>query len=112
MVEWGIQPEQAQISMQALGLLSLAMAFRRQVKEEVRRRQDNICDSCGEQVDQLSVHHIKPESWGGSSGNIANGVGLCRNCHDEVDRETFDGNPYPQVHDERNYYPQGNGLNE
>lgn len=115
MVEWGIQPEYIQEGMQTLGLLSigLGMAFRRSIREEVRQRQEGCCDACGEFVGNgnLQTHHRKPESWGGSSNRIENAVGLCGSCHAEVDREIFEQNQmYPQVHDEKNYYPQGNGL--
>lgn len=91
-----------------MSMLVFAMGFCRPVKEEVRRRQNNTCDCCGKQEDPLSLHHIRPASLGGSSQNIANAVGLCRECHDTIDIETFNGQPYPQVHDDKNYYPQGN----
>jgi len=91
------------------------MSFSKEVKREVARRQKNECDCCGETFSSLQVHHIRPESMGGSSTNIENAVGLCGErdnaCHQEIDRETIvDGRPYPQVHTQEKYYPQGNGL--
>ena len=111
MVEHGFHPEHVQyIADATLGLMALAMAFRKDIRFEVRKRQGNVCDSCGQKVDKLQTHHRKPESLGGASSRIENAVGLCPDCHQEVDRETFRGMQYPQVHTKDKYYPQGNGL--
>lgn len=113
MLEYGFTPESAHAvvaSTEAMALMFVAMAFTRPVKEEVRRRQANKCDSCGEEQIPLPIHHRRPESRGGSSVNIENAVGLDDDCHQEIDRETFDGRTYPQVHTKERYYPQGNGL--
>lgn len=112
MIEHGISIEHAsRIGQEAFGLLVLAMAFRKQIRFEVRRRQENICDCCGEKYVPLQTHHIKPESMGGSSEKIENAVGLCQACHKQIDLETFNqGLSYPQVHTKDRYYPQGNGL--
>lgn len=98
------------IALYATALSALAMAFRKEVRYEVRRRQRNLCDSCFEKS-QLQTHHRIPESRGGSSRDIENAVGLCQDCHRVIDEETFSGNVYPQVHTQSRYFPQGNGLN-
>lgn len=117
MVDHGFTPEVAHAavaSVEAMGVLFYAMAFNREVKRKVRERQKNVCDCCGTEVCLLQVHHRRPESMGGSSTNIENAVGLCgekdNGCHQEVDRETFEGREYPQVHTQERYFPQGNGL--
>lgn len=111
MIEHGFTPEQVQyVSQATYGLLILGMAFSRAVRAEVRRRQGNRCDSCGEKQIPLPVHHIVPASHNGSSIDIENAAGLCDECHQEIDNETFGGRRYPQVHTRERYYPQGNGL--
>lgn len=92
-----------------LAMLHFAMAFRKEIRYEVRRRQGGVCDSCGQQA-PLQTHHIKPESKNGSSTKIENAVGLCQDCHKEIDQETFKGREYNQVHTKDKYYPQGNGI--
>lgn len=113
MVEQGFTPEVAHTaiaSVEAMGMMFYAMAFTKQIKDEVRRRQKNRCDSCGEEEVPLPIHHREPESRGGSSTNIENAVGLCSECHPEIDAETFGGRGYPQTHTRGEYFPQGNGL--
>jgi len=114
MVEWGIQPELLQQGLEALGLLSigLGMAFRKNIRHEVKERQEGTCDCCGEFVgiQNLQTHHRVPESLGGASSRIQNAVGVCQDCHRQLDEEAFRGVIYPQVHDDDKYYPQGNGL--
>lgn len=111
MIEHGYNPEVHKIALDALGLLALAMAFRKDIRHEVRRRQRNICDSCGEHYSPLQTHHRRPESLGGASSRIENAVGLCQDCHKEIDQETFaTGRLYPQVHTQEGYYPQGNNI--
>lgn len=108
--EHGITLEHAQhVSQAALGLAVLAMAFRKDIRFEVRKRQQGRCDCCGEYA-PLQVHHRKPESLGGASSKIENAVGVCQDCHKVLDVEAFQGILYPQVHTPDNYYPQGNGL--
>lgn len=109
--EHGITLEHVQhMSQAAFGLAVLAMAFRKDIRYEVRRRQGNICDCCGEKVDKLQTHHRRPESLGGASSRIENAVGVCQDCHKVLDVEAFQGTLYPQVHTQKEYYPQGNGL--
>lgn len=107
--EFNLTQEDMYTAIQAVGLLGIAMAFRKEVRFEVRRRQQGICDSCGQPA-PLQTHHIRPESLGGSSEKIENAVGLCQDCHREIDEETFRGTRYPQVHTKDKYYPQGNGI--
>lgn len=111
MVEWGLQPEQMQYAQEALGLAVLAMAFGKSVRLEGKRRQAGFCDCCGNYVgvQGLQAHHRHPESLGGS-GSIENLVGVCQDCHTQLDEEAFAGEIYPQVHTKDKYYPQGNGL--
>lgn len=104
------------VTMQMVGLSAVAMAFGRRVKEEVRQRQSNRCDCCGEEVCMLQIHHRIPRALQGSN-QIENAVGVCgerdaNQCHQELDREAFAGQVYPQVHTKEKYYPQGNGLAE
>lgn len=107
----GSRPEIVQIASETLGLLAIAMAFRKEVRFEVRKRQENVCDCCGEVYIPLQTHHRKPECEGGSSEKIENAVGLCNTCHKAIDEETFKrGIRYPQVHTQDRYFPQGNGL--
>jgi len=111
MVEMGIPQEAVYVMRGLVGAATLAMAFRKEVRFEVRRRQGNICDCCGEAYTPLQTHHRKPECEGGSSERIENAVGLCNSCHKVIDDETFKrGIRYPQVHTRERYYPQGNGL--
>ena len=111
MIEQGIRIENIHEVQTALGLIAIAMAFRKDIRFEVRKRQKNICDCCGEKYVPLQTHHRQPESLGGASSKIENAVGLCNTCHKEVDIETFTtGRQYPQVHTRDSYYPQGNGL--
>lgn len=51
-------------------LYALSMAFTKDIRHEVRRRQRGICDSCGERTGGLQAHHRIPESRGGSSVDI------------------------------------------
>jgi len=86
----------------------LAMAFSAKLRFEVRKRQDGVCDCCGEVADKLEIHHRRPQSMRGSD-RIENAVGLCHECHAEIDKESQHGIYYPQVHTYKRYYPQGNG---
>jgi hypothetical protein len=92
----------------ALSLVALAMSFSASVRNEVRKRQGGYCDCCGEKVDKLQIHHRKPTCQHGNN-QIENAVGLCQECHHEVDEEALEGVIYSQVHTYARYYPQGNG---
>lgn len=88
--------------MQALGLLSVSMAFSPRIKREVRERQEGRCDACGiVPCGCLQIHHRQPQFLGGGDG-IDNAVGLCgeedNGCHQDADRKAFGGQIYPQVH--------------
>lgn len=107
MVEYGFTPEHTEVISHAIGLMAIAMAFRKEIRFEVRKRQKGICDCCGEFA-PLQVHHRKPESLGGASSKIENAVGVCQECHRQLDIEAFAGIIYPQVHTKDGYYPQGN----
>lgn len=60
------------------------LAFSRELKDQVRKEQRGICAGCGRKVKKLTIHHIIPQSMGGSdTRNYA--VGLCRDCHNYYD---------------------------
>lgn len=107
MIEYGYTPEIPQLATEAIGLVALAMAFRKSIRHEVRRRQEGMCDECGAHVGGgLQTHHRKPESLGGTSERIDNAVGLCGNgCHQRADELAFRGIIYPQVHWDAGYFP-------
>lgn len=111
MVEAHVNPELVQqVTESALGLYALSMAFSYGLKSRIRERQEYKCDCCGEKVhkpSELQVHHRIPRALGGPD-RIENAVGLCQDCHREVDREAFMGLIYPQTHDTNYYFPQGN----
>lgn len=65
-----------------------SFAFSRELKEQVRKEQNNICASCGKKVKKLTIHHIIPQAMGGSDTRN-NAVGLCRDCHDYYDELAF-----------------------
>lgn len=92
----------------AIATLGLAMAFSKDIRKEVKRRQRGRCDCCGEHA-PLQTHHRIPESLGGPNA-IENAVGVCQECHRDLDREAFSGMIYPQVHTPARYIPQGNQL--
>lgn len=106
MIEYGYSPEiQQQVAIEAIGLMALAMAFRKSIRHEVRRRQEGMCDSCGARVgNDLQTHHRKPESLGGTSERIDNAVGLCASCHKKADELAFRGILYPQKHTDAGYF--------
>lgn len=91
------QPEYAQVGMQALGLLSIGMAFSKAIRKEVYRRQKGNCAECDEHLPKLQTHHRVPHALGGPD-TIDNAVGLCPEDHAEADRLAFKGIIYPQVH--------------
>jgi SOS-response transcriptional repressor LexA len=55
------------------------MAFSEQIRLEVRRKSAFCCCRCHEIG--IDVHHIVPQSLGGSD-DIENAAPLCQNCHD------------------------------
>lgn len=63
-------------------------AFSRELKDQVRKEQNNICAGCGRKVKKLTIHHIVPQTMGGSDTRN-NAVGLCRDCHDYYDELAF-----------------------
>lgn len=97
--------EHIHVANEAIGLLALAMAFRKSIRHEVRARQEGMCDSCGARVGgQLQTHHIIPESLGGTSERIENAVGLCESCHKKADDLAFRGVLYPRKHTDAGYF--------
>lgn len=74
------------------------LAFPSRVKEQIREEQNNECADCGHRVRKLQVHHIVPQSRGGSD-SIENGVGLCPKCHQRWDLTSLTSDIiYPGVH--------------
>src|ERR1043166_8851083 len=61
------------------------MPFSEQTKQEAKRRAHYKCVICQESF--LEVHHIVPQSEGGSD-EIENAAPLCAGCHDR-----YGGNP-------------------
>lgn len=97
--------EHLHVANEAIGLLALAMAFRKSIRHEVRRRQEGMCDSCGAHVGGgLQTHHRRPESLGGTSERIDNAIGLCPSCHKKADELAFRGVLYPQKHTDAGYF--------
>lgn len=47
-------------------------------------RAEQTCEWCGEDFDQLEVHHIEPRSEGGPNTR-RNLIALCPNCHSKAD---------------------------
>ena len=59
------------------------------LKNELRLdRADGRCEYCGEEMDFLEVHHIKPRSEGGPNTRN-NLIVLCPNCHRKADRGVY-----------------------
>jgi 5-methylcytosine-specific restriction endonuclease McrA len=74
----------------SLGLLAISFcAFPEWLKKLIRKEQGNCCDWCGKKVKKLQIHHIIPQSMGGSDGKN-NAVGLCNDCHKFWDKETLE----------------------
>lgn len=52
--------------------------------DKVMQRDDNVCQNC-KAIDELEAHHIWPQSWFPNLRYIiANGITLCRECHDKA----------------------------
>jgi ssDNA-binding Zn-finger/Zn-ribbon topoisomerase 1 len=64
------------------------LAFPKELKQQVRREQKGICADCGGKPKKLEIHHIIPQSMGGSDTRD-NAVGLCPECHDKWDALAF-----------------------
>jgi len=81
----------------SFGLLAISFcAFPKWLKKEVRRQQKGMCDWCGQKT-KLTIHHIIPQSMGGSDTRD-NAVGLCRECHDYWDEQALKyGKFYPKT---------------
>jgi Restriction endonuclease len=79
-----------------VGIIALALyglnflAFSKELKEQVRKEQEGRCDWCGKKVKKLQIHHIIPQSMGGSDTR-ENAVGLCEDCHRHWDKLSFQG---------------------
>lgn len=58
--------------------------------------QGNVCGDCGEKKKKLQIHHIVPQSMGGSDER-ENAVGLCPSCHKKWDELAREGVIYPGV---------------
>lgn len=78
--------------------------FSEEDKQKIIEQQRHKCLNCGN-IGHLTIHHFKPKSLGGS-GNILNGVGLCRgkgtnNCHTKADELTINyGIPFKRIAEE------------
>lgn len=59
-------------------------AFTNELKKEVRQMQNNRCAYCGQGTKRLQIHHIVPQSRGGSD-KMENAIGLCNECHEHFD---------------------------
>jgi len=59
--------------------------FNNKLKEQIRKRDNYICQECGihqdELVERLSVHHI---DFNKNNNNILNLITLCRKCHSKT----------------------------
>jgi len=75
------------ISILALYGLS-SLAFSKEIKEQIRKKQEGKCDWCGKKVKRLQIHHIVPKRMGGDD-IINNAVGLCDECHKYWDELSF-----------------------
>lgn len=67
--------------------------FSRETRHQVHKEQHEKCAYCGVRCDgkhkTLTVHHIWPRAFGGSS-HRRNAVGLCRpGCHEKFDDIAF-----------------------
>jgi 5-methylcytosine-specific restriction endonuclease McrA len=87
MIERVISPE---IAIGSFGLISIALAFSRELKEKIREEQKGFCADCGLKPKKLEIHHIIPQSMGGPDTED-NAVGLCPNCHQEWDERAKKG---------------------
>jgi 5-methylcytosine-specific restriction endonuclease McrA len=87
MIERVISPE---IAIGSFGLISIALAFSRGLKEEIRKKQKGFCADCGLKPEKLHIHHIIPQSMGGPDTKD-NAVGLCPNCHQKWDERAKEG---------------------
>jgi len=80
-----------EVGFTAFALYGLSfLAFSKELKKQVRKEQKGVCADCGEKPKKLEIHHIIPQSMGGSDTRD-NAVGLCPNCHQEWDEKAKEG---------------------
>ena len=80
-----------EVGITAFALYGLSLlAFSEELKKQVRKEQGGRCDWCGKKVKKLQIHHIIPQSMGGSDTR-ENAVGLCEDCHRYWDKLSFQG---------------------
>ncbi len=48
---------------------------------EVKTRDGNVCQKCGNSSKRLNAHHIVPRQYKELRWDICNGVSLCPRCH-------------------------------
>ena len=78
-----------EVGITAFALYGLSfLAFSEELKKQVRKEQKGICADCGGKPKKLQIHHIIPQSMGGSDTRD-NAVGLCPECHDKWDMLAF-----------------------
>jgi 5-methylcytosine-specific restriction endonuclease McrA len=78
------------IPLSVIGLYAVAFgAFGKKLKRQVRQEQGGACAECGQSPCNLQIHHIVPQSRGGSDRR-ENAVGLCgekdEDCHEIWDQ--------------------------
>lgn len=78
------------VALPLLGLVGISLlSFPSGIKRQVRKEQNNICAKCETKVKKLQIHHIIPQSMGGSDKR-SNAVGLCPPDHNEADIEALE----------------------
>ena len=50
-------------------------------REEVLKRDNGICQVCGNKPNRIHVHHIIPRQIKELKYDVMNGLALCYNCH-------------------------------
>lgn len=83
------------ISLFVLGSIAFC-SFSKELKRQVREEQQGACGDCGGKPKKLQIHHIVPQSMGGSDER-ENAVGLCCSCHAKWDELAREGVIYPGV---------------
>ena len=53
----------------------------KQWTEQVKKRDENICQVCGSKSKMLNAHHIIPKSYNETRHDLNNGITLCFKCH-------------------------------
>lgn len=86
--------KEKEIFIPIVSILSLTaisfFAFSKELKEQVRKEQEGMCGMCKRKVKKLQIHHIIPQSLGGSDKR-ENAIGLCSECHRIADEMAFNG---------------------